>query len=325
MDYRDIEHYLQAVLGITTRIEAWPDVKALPFFLQDAYDLAVLQLLETRCVLMISDKAPDGEAHIRRHMDMLRTHAPPDIVPVYVAPKLASYQRKRLIAQKVSFIVPGNQLFIPELGMDLREYFREQREIPSNTFSPATQALLFVALLRPWHAEIHPATLAEHLHYTSMTISRVVGELAEAELATPFNVGRERWLRFPHTPRETWYKAQPWLKDPVRNTVWAKNGPYDAPIAGLSALAAQTMLAEPAYPVRAIAATQWNLALKDGPIKLKGPEPGAVQWQIWRYQPGLLPGTDAVDPLSLIISLRSDMDERVRQAVEQLEQKALPW
>ncbi len=30
------------------------------------------------------------------------------------------------IAQKVPFIVPGNQLYLPDLGLDLREYFRQR-------------------------------------------------------------------------------------------------------------------------------------------------------------------------------------------------------
>ena len=39
---------------------------------------------------------------------------------------MASYERKRLIEQKVPSIVPGNQLYLPDLGLDLREYFRRR-------------------------------------------------------------------------------------------------------------------------------------------------------------------------------------------------------
>ena len=45
---------------------------------------------------------------------------------VYVTGALASYERKRLIEQKVPFMVPGNQLYLPDLGIDLREYFRQR-------------------------------------------------------------------------------------------------------------------------------------------------------------------------------------------------------
>lgn len=38
---------------------------------------------------------------------------------VYVTTTLASYERKRLVQQKVPFIVPGNQLYLPELAIDL--------------------------------------------------------------------------------------------------------------------------------------------------------------------------------------------------------------
>ncbi|MCK7468892.1 MAG: hypothetical protein MZU91_12730 [Desulfosudis oleivorans] len=54
---------------------------------------------------------------------------------VYVTRTLASYERKRLIEQKVPFLVPGNQLYLPDLGIDLREYFRK----PTIAAQTATQ------------------------------------------------------------------------------------------------------------------------------------------------------------------------------------------
>lgn len=73
---------------------------------------------------------------------------------IYVTDALASYERKRLIEQKVPFIVPGNQLYLPELGIDLREYFRQRAGSAESPLSPSAQALLITALLRPqWEPE----------------------------------------------------------------------------------------------------------------------------------------------------------------------------
>ena len=46
--------------------------------------------------------------------------------------------------------------------------------------------------------------------------------------------------------------------------------------------------------------------------------------QIWRYSPEILEGDRLVDPLSLILSLQDVHDERVRQAMDDL-QEQLPW
>jgi len=100
---------------------------------------------------------------------------------VYVTDALASYERRRLIEQKVPFLVPSNQLYLPNLGIDLREYFRKPPTAPETALSPATQAMLIAVLLRkPWCPEWQPAEVLGSLGYTPMTLSRAVKELTAA-------------------------------------------------------------------------------------------------------------------------------------------------
>lgn len=327
MEYHGIQRYLQEVLGTSTRIRPWKDAQRLPFYLRDAYDFAEVVLFNTPCVLVIADRPLDIEADIRRHLDAVAKHATHDVLAIYVTTALASWERRRLITRGVAFIVPGNQMFLPPLGVDLREYFRERPDPGSNALSPATQALLFAALLRSWEDEVHPDRLNERFGYTPMTVSRAARELQAAGLAKAFAVGREKWLRFDHGPREIWQRAQSWLRSPVRRSLWAVHAidPIDdAPLAGLSALAAQSALADPAYPERAISGERWKHEQHKDLQVLHAPEPGATRWQIWRYDPACLADGGLVDPLSLMVSLREDADDRVQQAVAQLEAR-LPW
>jgi hypothetical protein len=322
MAYPDIQRYLQEVLATSVRIEPW-DAQRLPFYLRDTYDFAEVVLFDQPCVLVIADGPLDLEADIRRQLDGVAKHAPRGLLPIYVTRALASYERRRLIAQRVPFIVPGNQLFLPPLGLDLREYFRQRPDPTSKALSPATQALLFAALLRPWENEVHPERLNVRFGYTPMTVSRAGRELQAAGLAKAFAVGREKWLRFEQGPRDTWQRAQSWLRSPVRRSFWAADAASDdAPLAGWSALAAQSALADPVYPERAVSVERWKQRT-DLPV-LHAPEPGASRWQIWQYDPKCLADQGLVDPLSLILSLREDTDERVQQAIEQLEAR-LSW
>lgn len=327
MEYHRIQRYLEEVLATSVRIRPWEDARQLPFYLCDAYDFAEVVLFGMPCVLVIADRPLEVEADIRRHLEVVAGHAHREVLPIYVTAALASYERRRLIAQGVPFIVPGNQMFLPPLGVDLREYFRERPDGTSKALSPATQALLFTALLRPWEDEVHPERLNERFGYTPMTVSRATRELQAAGLAKAFAVGREKWLRFDRGPKDTWQHAQSWLRNPVRRSVWAADAvdPIDgAPLAGLSALAAQSALAEPGYEERAISSERWKRAQHKDLLVLRGPEPGAIRWQVWRYDPDRLADHGLVDPLSLIVSLREDTDERVQQAAEQLEAR-LPW
>ena len=78
-----------------------------------------------RLLLLAIDRqeGKPGLANARAHFDRIWTIAGHPVV--YVTEALASYERRHLIAKKVPFIVPGNQLYLPELGIDLRVPFED--------------------------------------------------------------------------------------------------------------------------------------------------------------------------------------------------------
>lgn len=260
-------------------------------------------------------------------MDRLRQLA--EIPVVYVTGALASYERKRLIEQKVSFLVPGNQLYLPDLGIDLREYFRKPPAAPDTALSPATQAMLIAVLLRtPWRAEWQPAEVVSELGYTAMTLSRAVKELTAAGIATSRTEGRARWLHAERTAAQTWERAKPLLRSPIKRRFWARPVPKWKPPhvrqAGLSALARFSMLSEPQWPIYAISPAQWKTATHAGIVTLPEPLPGACEWELWHYNPALIHESETVDPLSLTLSLQGNTDERVQLALDELKAR-FPW
>ncbi len=184
----------------------------------------------------------------RGHLDKIRAIAGHPVV--YVTEALASYERRHLIAKKVPFIVPGNQLFLPELGIDLREYFRGRAPTADAHLSPATQAVLIATLLRvPWQADWQPATVVAELGYTPMTLSRVVRELVSAGLATVQNEGKARWIRMASLRCRHVGASEACAAQPAKRLVWVPTSPTVLPpgvrLAGLSALARLSMLADP--------------------------------------------------------------------------------
>ena len=84
-----------------------------------------------------------------------------------------------------------------------------------------------------------------------------------------------------------------------------------------------TMLAEPQWPIYAVSPAQWKEATLAGLDTLPDRLPGACEWQLWHYNPALVPNSATVDPLSLTLSLQDDADERVQLALEEL-QKHFP-
>jgi hypothetical protein len=323
-----VHRYLLEVLGVRANPRPWPGQRTLPYFLQEAYDLRELRLWDRPILLAIDRQAATrGLAHTRGHVDKIRAIAGRPVV--YVTETLASYERRHLIAKKVPFIVPGNQLFLPELGLDLREYFRGRARTADVHLSPATQAVLIATLLRvPWQVEWQPPTAVTELGYTPMTLSRVVKELVAAGLATVRNDGKARWIRMASSPADTWERAKPGLRSPVKRLVWAPASPTALPpgarLAGLTALARVSMLADPLEPTYALSPSQWNAVRQARVATLPMQMPGACEWQLWSYSPALAPNSDTVDPLSLMLSLSDEADERVQKALTEL-RRTLPW
>lgn len=324
----EVQQYLHETIGVSAgNLRPRPEQGNLPYFLHDTFDFWELDLLGHPILLAI-DRHPGqvtiGE--IRARLDKVQAFA---MVPaVYVTNALASFERKRLIEQKISFIVPGNQLYLPELGIDLREYFRQRHKPAQASISPSAQALLITALLRPaWEVEWQPSAIISMLGYTAMTRSRAVKELTAAGLVETSKVGRSNILKFAYSPQETWERARPMLRSPIKRIFWA--APPDAfpelekRVAGMSAIARHSMLSEPSRPVYAVSQATWN-SFWPRVEELPEPMPNTYEWQVWHYSPALQANSDTVDLYSLILSLQDNQDERVQIALDELTGQ-LPW
>ena len=324
-----VQHYLREILGFSApNVKPWARASEVPYFLREAFEFCELDLLGHPVILAIGRTTQKQSlSEVRTWLDKLAALAGQPAV--YVTDVLASYERRRLIEQKMPFIVPGNQLYLPDLGIDLREYFRQRAPAAEAALSPSAQAMLIAALLhQPWQAEWLPSKVAVALGYTPMTLSRVVKELTAAGLAIAYTVGRSRWLRMEQPPQQIWEQAKPSLRSPIKRTVWvlAEGLAVNRPgrLAGLSAIASYSMLTEPKWPVYAVTNAEWKAATDAGVRELPEPVAGAQEWQLWSYSPALLPGVATVDPLSLTLSLQDNVDDRIQLALDELRGK-LPW
>jgi len=324
-----VVRYLHEVMGISTPgVKPWARANELPYFLRDAFNFRELELLGQPVVLAIGRaEAKQSLSEVRTWLEKVKALAGQPVV--YVTDALASYDRRRLIEQKVPFIVPGNQLYLPDLGLDLREYFRQHAPATEAALSPSAQAMLITALLRqPWQPDWQPSRVAAALGYTPMTLSRAIKELTSAGLAAAYTVGRSRWLRMELAPEKVWERAKPALRTPVRRTVWVATHGVAAHrptrLAGVSALARYSMLTEPKWPVYALTAAEWKIATDAGVRKLPEREAGAEEWQLWSYSPALVPDAPTVDPLSLSLSVQDNADDRIQLALDELKEQ-FPW
>lgn len=320
-----LEQYLHETLGVPVTASPWRGASRLAPFLGDRYRFLEATLFG-RPVLFIVDQAGSEEspAKIRKHIAQVESKS--DRVVIYVRDRVTAYNRKRLIQQHVPFVVPGNQMYLPELGIDLREHFRK-RIADQTHFRPATQAVFIYALLRERNDPITTGDLVTALEYTSMTLNRAFDEIESAELAESRMDGRERSLHLTAPRRELWERAQRHLKSPVKARHFIQSAPIDGRElqAGLSGLARYTMMAEPTNRVVAMGRRQWTSLRESGQVHvLPLREARAIEIEVWSYAPRAYRKNTVVDPLSLYLSLRELADERVELALDQM-METLPW
>jgi hypothetical protein len=308
--------YLHETLGVACLVNTkWTGTDGVPFLNQGSFHFYDAEVLDCSFLLAVVHgsaqvQISDVEGIIEKVQTSARKPA------VFVKATLESYERKLLIEQKIPFLIPGNQLYLPFLAMDLRENFGQRVPNAELMLSPSAQALLIAALVRKkWEKVWNHDEAAVRLKYTPITLLRVLRELTAASLVTVEKIERSHRVTMNFSKQETWNKAKPLMRSPILQTVWtsAQLPPDVVRLAGLSALSSQSLLAKPRQPVYAINRTDW---LKIGTHPLQADEPSAYELQLWNYCPQIQTGSDLVDPLSLILSLRENNDKRIQSALD---------
>ncbi len=322
---RDFERHLKENLDITATTEKWDGVDSLPFFLRDSYTFYEVSLLNTPCLLMVArDNNEQTPAIIRKQMLQVQAKWVGEVI--YLCSSVSAYNRKRLIEQKVPFVVPGNQMYLPMLGIDLREHFRQIRSAAPGKLSPSTQAVVLHALLHG-PKDYTPSRLANQLGYTVMTLTRAFDELVSLGLGEVVTEGRERVLRFSDGKKDLWQRSREFMRSPVkkRTIIRLLEQKWSGLPAGLTALAHFTLLVPPSIPVYAVSLDDWkSMKLTNAIVELPAAEPQSHEVEIWNYSPLLFKDEDdVVDRFSLYLSLQDNVDERVQSALEKMMEEVL--
>jgi hypothetical protein len=318
--WKQTEAYLNETLGLCVHLRDWPDKRKLPLFLRQEFDFATTQILERPVLVVHASEQQKSPAGIRKQFDVLQGKFDGDLV--YVRDQIDAYQRKRLIEQKVAFIVPGNQLYLPTFGMELREYFR-QAKIPTDNLSPLAQATILFAIYHKHDLPIPMLRMAQLLDCSKMSISRSFSELETLDLATIEKDGRSRELQLTRTSKETWEFGTKFWRTPVRKRLRVSHDfpiPDRSRVAGQTALANRTDISKGAIQTIAIGpSVEKERRAELARFSIPDDESErSITVELWRYDPCPLSQDASVDPLSLYLSMQDIRDERVEAALDDL-------
>ena len=304
---------------------AWEKGVQLPRYIAQTYDMGKARLAGIEVLLMANKDGAQALPALLKQRALIQKEA--GVPVIWVGDTLQAYARKEMVARRMPFIIPFKQAYLPPLGVEFQERALATRVDAKEKLHMATQVFLINTLLGNLPDELNPKEIATHLDYSLMTMTRIKSELMEHGWLDVGVYRNERIWRLNLKGGTLWNVAKPYLKNPVRKRIWLRNPPdkfVQLPLAGLSALAEQTMLGEPPNVVRAIGEMEWRSAQKElaGEQILPEAIEGALELEVWRYAPARTQfkqeRNDYVDPYSLLLSLEDMNDDRVQIALTEI-------
>jgi hypothetical protein len=313
--------YIELVSGTRPRLENVPqdETANLPLFLRERYQFLRAALYGRQLYFAI-EKTKPGELSAPKYAseaELLKKRLSANVILIFE--RLPSYLRNRFVKQGVPFIVPGTQMFLPTLMIDLREHFSKADMSIPGKLSPTSQVVVLYHIL---NAPLPPeplVRLAKRLGYSAMAMSKAQEELVAAKLCRVERAGRTILLRFELRGRDLWQKAEPLLATPVKRTYWVRWGqPRPRAVnAGVTALSQVSMLTDEQLPTCAMRDKDVVSALSKGKIvPCEGREEAQARMEAWKYDPWLLAENGTADRCSLYLSLRNNADERIQKEIQ---------
>jgi len=321
----ELVEYLVAIAGDRPWLEpvARERVAKLPIFLREKYHLFQADLFGRKAFLAIQNQDPSEPSPTEYAQDAKTLSQQLSTDVVLVIANIPSYIRNRLVQRHVPFIVPGTQMFLPMLMIDLREQYPTRGRRSKDLLSPVAQVVVIYHLVRGPLTDLPLGQIAQQLHYSAMAISNAQEELQQANICEVERSGKALFLRFTGSRADVWRNAERFLSTPIKRTQWIRWGQGSSRIAlkaGLTALSAYTMLADESIPTYAMRDRHIVEALRQGElVGCRSNEDAEARMESWTYDPALLSSDGhRADPCSLYLSLRNSADERVQKELSTL-------
>jgi len=311
--------YIKKVTGLDIKEPGYPldSLKRLPLFLREGYNFFCTEFYNHK-VVFVEPKSAEGitPSQLQKHISKFESAF--ECPVIWVFNEMTYYLKEQLTKFRISFVVPGKQLFIPFMFMDLNEQ-QKIRTTRTESFSPSAQCILIYHLWMESLEGLNFQEIADIFKYTPRTIGRCAEELTNANACSIVG-SRSKYLKFDKTNREIWETVQEYLKTPVKKKEWLflTENIEKARIAGLGALSYYSNISAGGIESFAIDAKVFKELRDRGEIHPTIYNEHDVRLEIWSYDPAVLTRDDFVDPISLYLASVNDPDERIQIELENM-------
>ena len=223
MSYKKAVAYINENLGFVTDLGQIDDTK-MPLYLKSEFEYHRISVIDRNLVLASLMSTDDVTIdRIKNRRIKINQYLNNEESIVFVFDDINNYLRRRLIEEKISFIILGKMIFILELGTVFSERtiakFSRQINQKSEQLKPATQALLLY-LLRTQDFSSSMAEIAENLCVSVMSVSRAFQELKRFGLLKVIEGSDKESYTLNGKRDEVWKIAVSYMVNPVSKSVY---------------------------------------------------------------------------------------------------------
>lgn len=310
-----LEEYLKTVLGKNNLKIDEIKIPSLPFLLHDLYAFYKMRLLDNEFIIFTPKKSNNIlPGVINKHYGLIKKSV--HLEAFLLCEQVMSYTRRDLIKYQIPFVVPGAQMYLPMLGLDLRERFSKQKK-KIEKLSPAAQVVILYGIYNKNQNRHTPSELSRKLKYSKMTIGRAFDGILGLDLAVEKKEGKDRFLEFENDKSILWSKTLEYMDSPVKKEVFISAMPSGINYykAGLTALSEYTMIAPPDIENIAIYKNDFS-KIREIVVDPINSDAFKFKMQLWTYPPEFFAKNQVVDELSLSLTFKDLEDERIEKSLE---------
>lgn len=299
------------VFRLTINYKSWDKKQTLPLYVAGNYEIDEAIVSNNRFIVMMS---PIGDLPtlpaMKKHIEKIQKI---DDVPVaFYLKNLSDFRRKGMLESNIPFMTE-KQVFLPFIGTLLME--EKNNALYKEKFMFSTQQL-FLMYLYNRQNKLYVANVGKKLPYSAMTLSRAVKQLEASDLFLVYKDGVNKVIESKYDRRELFERAKPFLLDPVRKYGYIEKSRIDENmvLASESALAKNSMLNPSKLITYAIDEQKMDINQMENELVDPNKQ---IRLELWGYDPKLFSDDNVADGLSVALSLREIVDERIEEAIDE--------
>ena len=307
---------ITSIFGFSVKYEAWNYQDSLPVYIAGSYDFCTAYIGDKRCIMLVPTEELATLPALKKQIAKIQQI---DNVPVVLElATVSKYRRKSLIENNIPFVTE-KQVFLPFIGTLLADEKEPQKLTGKFVFS--TQQL-FLLYLYGKKKRLYLSEAGKELPFTAMTLTRAVKQLEATDLFLVAKNGVNKFIEAKYSRYELFKRAKEYLSTPVRRAGYIDKMQVteDMVFAGETALSEKTMLNPSRVITYAISEKDYDKTLLSE--ELVNPYK-QIRLELWAYDPKQFSEDNSADDISVILSFGNTDDERIEEAIDELQERRL--